>query len=174
MDHPRPFAVSALATACLVFAGIWFFWLALGHRLDVLNLLAAAAGEGGEPLAALAPLGLTRAGPIRYLFAILTVQLALVGVLVWTAYAFWQAWRSAWWCGLAFCAFSVGTALLDTIVRVFFLTLRTELVKVSPIVLDGVVILFAVNLAAAIFRPSMAGFHATTWNGESRPDRATS
>lgn len=71
------------------------------------------------------------------------------------------AWRSSRWCGLAFCGFAIVLTLLGTLVRLFFLTLPGEVVKVGPFVMDAALLLFAIILGAALLLPGVVAASAS-------------
>ena len=153
MQTPRLSYLGIIGAACCTFAVVWIVWLFLIHRRDFLNLLAVRGGDYGDPYGELVKMGLSRARAIRFTSVIAMVQLALCGVLAWTGVAMLRSWPSARWCVPAFGVFAVITSLVDTLVRLLWLTLPGELIKVSPLVMDAFVILFAVNLQAAVLTP---------------------
>jgi len=145
--------------ACCAFAALWLFWLFLANTGDLLDMLSAASNNPG-PREHLTRYGLTRPGPIRFTVTQFVVHTALLGVLIWTGCSLLLLWRSGRWSAIAFSAFAITTALFGTLMRVFFLTLPGEVVKVGPLVLDAAVIVFAIILGAAMFLPSVAANYA--------------
>ena len=125
------------------------------HGGDFLALASAAAGNESA-LEALAGRNLASAGQIRFYFAMFAAKVTLVGVLGWTGCGLLLHWRSARWCALSYCGLAIGVAVLDTVLRLFFLTPPGEMVLLTPIVMDAATILFANVLGGAMFMPEGA------------------
>jgi hypothetical protein len=162
MVRPRPPTLAVMAVLCCAFAVLYGCWLLSFHGGNFLAMVTVAGGDP-EPLPGLAPQNLASAGPAALALTFAAVQVALVGVLVWAGVGLWLMWPSARWSALAWSAFSVATALLDTVVRLFFLTLPGEVVKLTPFLLDAAAILFAVNLWGTMVLPSVTEAYAGLW-----------
>jgi len=158
MQRQRPPTLLVMGLGCCAFAVLYLLWLLLYRRADLAALLAATFGNS-DVLPALQARGLGRASTVRLAVTHLLVELVLTGLLVWSGFGLLLVWRSARWSAVATAGFSIAAALGHTF-GLFSLTPPAEAIKVTPLLMDAVAVLFAIVLLGTMFLPDVSEAYA--------------
>jgi hypothetical protein len=155
MNRHRPPILLIMGACSCVFAAFWFLWLVAATGGDFLDLLQVAVGNR-ESLPELARHNLDSPSTVRIACALFAAQAALAGVLIWTGCALLKLWQSGRWSAVVYSGFAIAVALASTSFRLLFLTPADEPIKVTPLLLDALAILFANVLCGTMFLPEVA------------------
>jgi hypothetical protein len=154
MSRERPQTLMVMAYFSLGFAVVYLGWLLIYHAGDIVDMLAAALGNG----AALDSLvGKHLAEDHAVFVTLLTVGLeaVLMAILLACGYGLLTVQGWARWCALFFAVVAVLVALLHTVLHLAWLTSPQQPVRMTPLMMDAVVIQFAIVLGGTMFLPSV-------------------
>lgn len=153
MSNPRPLVLTLLGYLSLAVALAWCAWLGLGQQTVLLNLCGAAAGDA-RAIQDLSRQHLAAPGPVYV--TVLTLLLELLLTLILLASAVGLLARRPWarWTALFYCVWVILVEAGSTLARAFYLTPATEPVLLTPILVNGGTILFAIVLWGTVSLPS--------------------
>ena len=159
MARQRPLSLLLMGLACTLFAGFYLLWFLLYAWTPLRQVLGVALGDTA-PVEDLVRVNLASTATVRAAFLLGTVRVALMAGLLASGvglvlYCRWARW-AALWCG----SLLILLALTSTAVRLWFLTLPGGAVKVTPLLMDAVAILFANVLCGSMFFPEIAAAYA--------------
>ena len=87
------------------------------------------------------------------------VEVTLTVLLAWSGVGLVALWRSARWSAVFTGGFSIAAALGHTF-GLFSLTPAAEAIKVTPLLMDAVAVLFAIVLLGTMFLPDVSEAYA--------------
>lgn len=171
MQRQRPPSLVLIGCFSLAFAAAYGGWLLVYRGGDLFSLSAAALGNG-DAQDNLLRNHLTSKRAIVLALLPLVLQAVLLVVLAWSGFGLLMLRGSARWSALFFSGCILPIALLDTVLRLWLLTLPRQPVKVTPFLMDAVVIQFAIVLGGSMFLPSVTAAYQADVPPESGTDEA--
>jgi hypothetical protein len=159
MARQRPLSLLLMGLACSLFAALYLLWFLVYAWTPLRELMSVALGAT-EPIEDLARANLTSMSTVRASFVLGAVRVALVFCLLASGVGlvFYCRWarRAALLCG----GLVILLALTSTVLRLWFLTLPGGAVKVTPLLMDAALILFANVLCGSMFFPEIIAAYA--------------
>jgi hypothetical protein len=150
--------VSLVGWAGVLLGGAWLLWLVVARWGDTLDLFRAGAGNADAALRlgqqGLAGAGVFFAVPGALAELALAVTWAVAGVALLGRRPF--ARRAA----LLACLAAVVLEGLSTLLRVFFLTVPDQPVRLGPVIVNGLVTLGALGLWGGLSLPAIDAVYA--------------
>jgi hypothetical protein len=159
MVRQRPLSLLLAGLGCALFAMLYLLWFVLATWTPLRELLGVALGET-EALPDLTRLSLASTATVRAAFVLGAVRTTLIVLLLVTGVGlvFYCRWarRAAVFGG----ALLIVLALTSTVARLWFLTPPGGAVKVTPLLMDAMAILFANVLCGTMFFPEIRAAYA--------------
>jgi hypothetical protein len=158
MARKRPDEVSLVGWGSVLLGASWLLWLLLARWGVTLDLIRAGTGDADAALR----LGQQGLAGARVFFAVpgglaelaLAVTWAVAGIALLGRRPF--ARRAA----LLACAAAVAVEALSTLLRVFFLTVPDQPVRLGPVIVNGLVTLGALGLWGGLSLPAIDAVYA--------------
>jgi hypothetical protein len=154
MTYPKLSAVTTLGLSALAFGLVCLLWLAFGRRGDLADQFAAAWGDR-DAAARLAKAHLHGAWAICLALVPLLLEWALTFILLAAAVGLLYAHPAARWAALFYCVCIIPLEFITALLRVFYLTLPGQPVRIVPIVMNCLITLGAIGLWGGLFLPEV-------------------
>jgi hypothetical protein len=171
LSRERPQTLVVMGYCSLGFAVTYLGWLLLYHAGDIVDMLAAALGNGNA-LDSLLRKHLAQAHAVFLTLLTVGLEAVLMAILVACGYGLLTVQGWARWCALFFAAVVVPVALLHTVLHLAWLTGPQQPLRITPLMMDAVVIQFAIVLGGTMFLPSVTAAYQPDLEGETRTDGA--
>jgi hypothetical protein len=159
MVRQPPLSLILMGLASAVFASAYLLWLLLYAWPDLQELIAAAFGDAA-PLPDLVQNNLASTTPVRTAFVFGAVRAALMLAVLATGVGLLRHCRWARLAGIFGGALVIAVTVTGTVVRLWFLTLPGGAVKVTPLIMDALAVLFANVLCGTMFLPGVTAAYA--------------
>jgi hypothetical protein len=159
MARYRPLSLLLMGLACTLFAALYLLWMLLYSWPPLRQVVAVAFGDP-EPLPELARANLDKTSTVRVALLLGTIRMALVLTLLASGVGLVLHLRWARWAALFSGMLLILVALSSTVLRLSFLTLPGGAVKVTPLLMDAVAILFANVVCGTMFLPEIRAAYA--------------
>jgi hypothetical protein len=137
----------------LAFAVAFLGCLLLYHVADLVDMTAAIFGDAAA-VDSLRSHRLTG----RAVFLTLVpfcLEVMLMGVLLWSAFGLLTMRGSARWSALFFGGVAIPLALAHSVLHLVWLTVPEQVIALGPLLLDAILIQFAIVLCGTMFLPSV-------------------
>jgi hypothetical protein len=154
MSRTPPPTVLVLGWCCFVFGVPYLGWLLLYHAGNMVDMLAAALGSA-EAVDSLLAHHLAETHAVMLTFLTVCLEAVLLALLLACGYGLLH--RSGWarWSTLFFAGVVVPVALAHSVLHLLWLTLPHQPIRVTPLIMDAIVIQFAIVLGGSMFMPSV-------------------
>jgi hypothetical protein len=159
MVRQRPLSLLSAGLGCSLFATLYLLWFLLSAWTALREVLAVALGNT-EAVPDLTRLNLASAVTVRAAFVLGAIRGTLCMILLIAGVGLVFYWRWARKAALIAGSLLIVMALIDTVARLWFLTLPGGAVKVTPLLMDAAAVLFANVLCGVMFFPEISAAYA--------------